>query len=256
MLFRINTVAAIAASVLLLNSCTKPDPARQTLDLAFDAHGAEHLENATMEFRFRDDLYRATRRSGVFEYERIYSDSLGTVRDFLTNDGSFREVNGEKTLIDDSTAFAIQEKVNSVVYFSSLPLPLKDPAVLTQYLGLSQIEGQTYHEVEVTFRELGGGPDHRDRFVYWINSDTDLIEYFAYFYLTNETGSRFRRVVNPRVVGGFLAVDHINYAARPDTIGAHVDRFDELLQKGALEIVSDVKHENFRIVPLDRTLSR
>ncbi|NNE35006.1 MAG: hypothetical protein HKN13_07210 [Rhodothermales bacterium] len=256
MLLRINSVATFAVSILLLGSCTEPDRARHILERTFKAHGAENLQNAISEFHFRGELYRASRNSGVFAFERVYEDSLGTVRDLLTNDGSFREVNGERTPIDDSTAFSIQEKVNSVVYFSSLPLPLKDPAVLTQYLGTSQIDGQAFHEVEVTFRQLGGGPDHEDRFVYWINSHSDLIEYFAYYYLTNETGSRFRRLVNPRVVGGFLAFDHLNYAARPDTIGSRVEQFDDLLQKGALEIISDVKHENFRVVPLDRTPSR
>jgi hypothetical protein len=253
MLLNINRVATIAFLFFLVVSCTQPDPARQILDRTFVAHGADSLVNAAAEFRFRGDLYRATRRSGLFTYERIYEDSLGAVRDFLTNDGSFREVDGTPQSISDSTKFAIQEKVNSVIYFASLPLPLKDPAVRGRYLGKSSIGGQAYHKVEVTFRKLGGGPDHRDRFVYWINGETDLIDYFGYYYLTNETGSRFRRVVNPRNVGGFRAVDHINYSAQPDTIGSRVDQFDELLEKGALELVSEVKHENFRVVPLDRS---
>ena len=92
------------------------------------------------------------------------------------------------------------------------------------------VMGRRFHNVEVTFTEEDGGPDFRDRFVYWVDIDTGTIEYLAYYYLTNETGSRFRRLVNPRTVGGFRAVDHLNYALDPDTIGTAVDLFDELFE--------------------------
>ena len=204
-----------------------------------------------MAFEFRGDQYVVTRDRGLFSFERIYTDSAGTIRDYITNEGSFREIDGKLQEIDDKTAASILSRVNSVVYFASLPYPLKDPAVRTRYLGRTELDGATYHKVEVTFVQEDGGPDYQDRFVYWINRRTHLIDYLAYYYLTNETGSRFRHLVNPRTIGGFRIVDHINYAAVPDTIGWHVDRFDDLLRAGALEIVSEVKHENARLVPLD-----
>ncbi|MDX1741631.1 MAG: DUF6503 family protein [Rhodothermales bacterium] len=232
------------------SSCGPSRDARQILDEVYDRYGADHLTRSSVAFQFRGDEYVATRDGGLFSYERIYEDSVGTIRDYITNEGSFREINGNVVEIDDRTAGSILTKINSVVYFASLPLQLKDPAVRTRYLGTTEIEGHDYHKIEVTFIREGGGPDYQDRFVYWVDQETDLIDYFAYFYLTDGGGSRFRRVVNPRDIGGFRFVDHVNYAAVPDTIGRNVDRFDELLGTGALEIVSEVKHENVRVVPL------
>ncbi len=236
---------------LLLGSCVSEDRGRTFLERSYDAHGAANLSRAEMEFTFRGDRYLARRLDGVFSYARTYEDSIGAVVDRLTNDGVSRERNGVLQTIDERTASAILEKVNSVVYFASLPLPLKDPAVIPRYLGTSDLNGQTYHEVEVTFTQEEGGPDFRDRFVYWINADLHTIDFMAYYYLTNETGSRFRQFVNPRRVNGFLVVDHLNFSASPDTIGSAVHRFDDLYEAGLIELVSEVKHEDVRIIPLN-----
>ena len=112
------------------------------------------------------------------------------------------------------------------------------------------IDGVTYDRLEITFRQQGGGPDYRDRFLYWVNRDTDLIDYFAYYYLTDETGSRLRKVVNHRNVRGFVAVDHLNFAAKSDTLGQRVELYEQLIEADELELVSEVKHQNVTIVPL------
>lgn len=239
------------ALVLITASCQQGENATEMLDRAYRAHGAGALARASMSFGFRGEQYVATRDRGIFVYERLYEDSAGTVRDFINNDGSYREVNGRNVSINARTAASILGKINSVVYFASLPFPLRDPAVRSRYLGTTSLDGIAYSKIEVTFVQEGGGPDYQDRFVYWINRRTGHIEFLAYHYLTNETGSRFRRLVNPREVGGFRIVDHVNYRAVPDTIGRNVDRFDELYENGALEVVSEVKHENVRVVSLD-----
>lgn len=242
--------AAILTIALVAAACTRPERGRQILDAAYDAHGAERLADAKMQFVFRGDSYSATRDGGLFRYERVYQRGGNTIRDILSNDGTHREINGEPRDVDASTSYSILEKVNSVIYFASLPYPLKDPAVVTRYLGDGDIRDRTYHQVEVTFRQEGGGPDYEDRFVYWVDSETHVIDFLAYYYLTNETGSRFRRLVNPRDVGGFRATDHLNFKVEPDTVGRALEEFVELFERGELVMVSEVKHDNFQVVPL------
>ncbi len=237
--------------LLTLPSCRIPDNAETVIGRAIRAHGAQRLDNAVLEFTFRGERYRAFRQAGVFSYERHYEDSTGSVRDVINNDEILREINGEPQAIDDRTRASILGKVNSIIYFASLPYPLTDPAVVKRDLGPSEVLGTTYDRIEITFRQQGGGPDYRDRFVYWIDSETSLIDYLAYYYFTDETGSRLRKIVNPRDVSGFRAVDHLNYAPRADTLGMRIEGYADLIETDGLDLVSEVRHENVSLRPLE-----
>ena len=220
------------------------------IDKAARAHGTGNLDNAILEFDFRGDRFVARRDDGLFSYERIYRDSAAAIRDVVNNDEIFREINGQRVEISRRTQSSILSRVNSTIYFASLPYALHDPAVESAYLGPGKFNGVDYDKIEINFKQEGGGPAHRDRFVYWISRDTDLIDYFAYYYHEDEPGSRLRKLVNPRDVGGFRAVDHLNYGASPDTLGSRIELYDRLIESGALELVSEVKHKNVSLVPL------
>jgi hypothetical protein len=101
--------------------------------------------------------------------------------------------------------------VNSVAYFALLPFGLNDPAVNKQLLTDEEIGGNWYYKIKVTFSQAGGGEDFEDVFVYWINKETFLMEYFGYSYLTDGGGIRFRKAINRREVGGIIFSDYINY---------------------------------------------
>ena len=47
-------------------------------------------------------------------------------------------------------------------------------------VGEDEVEGETYYEVKVTFREEGGGTDFEDEFLYWIHKENFTVDYLAY----------------------------------------------------------------------------
>ncbi|MBT8399060.1 MAG: hypothetical protein KJO98_01175 [Rhodothermia bacterium] len=243
-------LVAIAVTVGLGSGCSVDVTPDEVIDRAMRAHGTTALDNAVLEFEFRGDLYQARRNDGLFSYERHWDDTSGTIRDVVNNDEIFREVNGQRIELTERLESSILTRVNSIIYFASLPYSLRDPAVIARHLGVGSIDGNEYDRVEVTFRKQGGGPDYRDRFLYWVNRSTSRIDYFAYYYLTDETGSRLRKLVNVRNVNGFLMADHLNFAAATDTIGSRIEAYEPLIGTDGLDLVSEVKHENVRIVPL------
>jgi hypothetical protein len=242
--------ALILAGILAL-SCSSEQGARDVLERAVEAHGGDVLDHAVVEFDFRGRHFTVRRDGGSFEYVRAYRDSMGSVREILSNDGPAVEINGESIPLDEIGKRRITSRVNSVVYFALLPYFLLDPAVRSSYLGEVVLDGEPYHKVEVTFVEEGGGQDWQDRFVYWFHRDTYFLDYLAYFYLTDETGVRFREAVNPRMIEGVRVLDYINYTVPLDTIGRNVHLLDTVFEAGGLERLSEVLLENVTVQPLN-----
>ncbi len=83
--------------------------------------------------------------------------------------------------------------VNSVAYFALLPFRLNDAAVNKRYIGTSEIKGEPYFEIEVTFQQKGGGKDHDDVFIYWIHQQHFTMDYLAYSFIVDGGGTRFRK---------------------------------------------------------------
>lgn len=223
------------------------------IDQAIAAHGGDVLQNAVMKFDFRGDHYTVRRDGGQFRYERAYTDSTGArVEEVLSNDSLYRRVDGERVALSEEERLGMETTVNSVVYFALLPFPLGDPAVQARMLGSDTLEGQVYDAVEVTFREEGGGRDYQDRFVYWFHPDTHVMDYLAYYYHTDGSGSRFRKAVNPRTVEGVRVADYINFTAdsTADTLGMAVEQYPALLREDALRTFSRIETENVTVRPL------
>ncbi len=220
------------------------DTAQYVADQAMERHGSALLDSCRVEFDFRGRHYIAVRNRGLFQYERIWTDTAGVhTRDVWTNGGLIREVDGQKTPLSAKDSSAYANSINSVIYFALLPNALNDPAVQKTFLGKTQIKNQPYFKIGVTFRQEEGGKDYQDEFVFWIHRDSFTLDYMAYNYLTDGGGARFRQAYNPRHIKGIRFVDYINFKPVPDTI-RDVKSFDRLFENGQLEEISRIETEN------------
>lgn len=241
-------VAPILFAVLLaIGACTGHPSAGEIVDRAIKAHGGERFRHSEVRFTFRGDRYRIWRDGGRYRYERRYRDSTGTIVEVLANDTLYRTVAGERDVLSEEERSSVRSSVNSVVYFALLPFRLNDPAVQARELGETEIRGQPYHEIEVTFRREGGGEDWQDRFVYWIHRDQYTMDYLAYHYHTDGGGTRFREAVNRRRVGGLLLADFRNYTSTQ--IDTAVEEYDRILETRpeALDLVSEIRMEEIEV---------
>ncbi len=204
-----------------------------------------NCEQATIEFDFRDKHYKSTRDGGQYELERISSDSLGTLKDVVSNNGFERFVNGEQIDLPDSLALKYSNNVNSVHYFAQLPYGLNSPAVHQELIGTDIINDKVYYEVKITFSEEDGAEDFEDKFMFWVNVDDYTTDYIAYSCATNGGGIRFREAYNPRVIEGIRFVDYNNYKTDSLTVG--LDKLDDLFENGGLEFLSKIETENVSV---------
>lgn len=227
-------------------SCQQEHDARAIIQKAIDAHGGEAYENKRIEFDFRTFHLVLEHQGGRFRYVRTHRDSSGTlIEELLTNDGVTRSLNGQRQKLDTAQTRKHSNAVNSVAYFVLLPYKLNDQAVLADYAGESQIDGQKYDKVRVRFRAEGGGEDHQDTFFYWFNQQTHTMDYLAY----SEGGPRFRKAVNPQTVGGIRFQDYINYKGdSADTTS--VGNYDRRYEAGLLPELSRIEQKNIRVTAI------
>lgn len=212
---------------------------------AIEKAGGEKYESAIIEFQFRENFYTSSRKDGLYELTRHRKDSLGEIKDVLTNKGirSFREE--REVVMHDSVSAAIAESVNAVHYFVQLPFGLQNDAVITELVGQDTINNKVYHEIKVTFKQEGGGADHEDVYMYWIEKDDFTVDYLAYRFFVNDGGIRFRKAVNPRTVNGIRFVDYENY--KTEDLSTPLENLDELFQKGQLTKVSQIENEILKV---------
>ena len=240
-------VILFALSVLVF-SCQEEkelSEADKIIARAIEEAGGENYKNAVIEFQFRDKYYTSTRKNGLFELTRKRKDSLGEIKDVLTNDGirSFRE--DREVTMHDTISAAIAESVNAVHYFVQLPFGLQDEAVISELVGEDTIANKVYHEVKVTFEQQGGGVDHEDVYMYWIEKEDYTVDYLAYRFFVNDGGIRFRKAVNPRMVGGIRFVDYENY--KTDDLATPLEQLDDMFQKGQLTKVSQIENDILKV---------
>lgn len=237
--------------LVLLNSCKEENKqlsAQEIIDKTIENAGGDLYDDATINFTFRDTEYSSKRNNGNFELTRISTDSIEKTRDILDNDGFQRFKNDRVIELPDSTAIKFANSINSVHYFVQLPYGLNSSAVLKKLVGEAQINDKNYYEIEVTFKEEGGGTDHDDIYMYWIDQTDFTIDYFAYKFYTGKGGIRFREAYNPRTIGGLRFVDYKNYKVETwKTV--NLENLDQLYQAGKLEFLSDIKTENITVIP-------
>lgn len=207
---------------------------------AIDAHGGRNYDHAYYSFLFRGKTYTFNNNGGQFIYTRQQTKEGKSILDSLTNDGVARYIDGEKQLLNDKQKASYSEGINSVIYFATLPHKLQDPAVNATALDTIEIKEQSYTVLEVTFDQEGGGSDFEDNYRYWINNQSNRIDYLAYDYRVNGGGVRFRSAYNPRVVDGILFQDYINYKA---PVGTNLDDLPNMFVAGELKELSRIETE-------------
>ncbi len=247
-------VLSTLSALLLLLGCSSGDApsnstAQMTIDRAIAAHGGDIINNSRITFDFRGFAFALERENGRFQYERSFVDEEGMrIREGLNNDGYFRDVNDQPVVLDSLDRRRIGDNVNSMAYFTLLPVNLNDPAVVKKYLGRVTIKGAPYHKIGITYRPEGGGRDYQDRFLVWIHAEAFTMDYYAYWYFTDETGSRFRSMDVIHEVGGVRLRDEMNWT-HDDLTADTIHRFDELFDADSLRLVSEIRLENITVTP-------
>jgi len=248
---RMRYFISMILSVFLL-SCEERQPsltAQNIVDKAIENACQGRCESAIVQFDFRKRQYRSERRGGAYRFERITSDSLGILKDILSNEGFSRYRNDSLVILPDSMSVKYGNSVNSVHYFAQLPYGLNAEAVQKKLLGEDVIKQQPYYEIEVRFSEEGGGADFEDTFVYWIHKEKFTVDYLAYAYATDGGGIRFREAYNPRVVAGLRFVDYNNF--KPASLDVALKDLDQLFESGALQLLSKIETEGVNVELVD-----
>lgn len=231
--------------LLFLSACNFGPDAQSVIDKAIAVHGGENYDNASIQFSFRDRHYTVIRADGKYKYSRMYNDSSRVILDEMDNNSFERRVNGELVEVLEKDQARYSSSINSVIYFALLPYALNDPAVIKKYLGETIVDGEPYYEVQVTFKQEGGGEDFEDVFVYWIHQKKYTLDYLAYEFHVDGGGTRFRKAVNGREVNGIRFADYINYEGVSKEIP--LQQYDELYQEGKLEKLSEINLKNIKV---------
>ena len=250
---KFSTVLLIFISTLYINSaCNQSKPeqqqepkseAQQVIDGAIAFHGLKPMDNASVDFKFREMTYSYEKENGMYTFTRTQTDTTGAeVVDMLKNDGLIRYIDGNEATITEERRAAYSRSVNSVIYFLLLPYNLNDDAVIKEYLGEVSIKGKMYHEVKITFEQERGGEDFSDVFVYWFDKEDYSMDYMAYLYYTDGGGLRFREAINPRRVNGVLIQDYINM--KPEDEDIDLMTINELYEEGKLIELSQIIQED------------
>ncbi len=179
---------------------------------AIEAHGGALYNQADYAFVFRKKEYRFINNDESFNYEMQTTDRSGNrIKDVIVNGAFTRYINDQPVTLSEKNIKKYEEALNSVIYFATLPYKLNDGAVNKEYEGTTTIKGINYNVVKVFFNQEGGGTDHDDTYYYWINTQTNLIDFLAYNYTVNGGGARFRSFYNRRNVEGITFQDYINW---------------------------------------------
>ncbi len=238
--------------ILILAACKSPkllqnqptlSKAEEVINNAIKVHGGAAYPSSAFEFDFRGKHYTFTNNQQSYQYTTEETTEDGIVKDVLTNTSFTRTLNGQPVHLSSSDSIKYSNSLNSVIYFVLLPYKLIDPAVLSTYKGLTKIKGQTYHTLEIAFKQEGGGTDFEDVFYYWIDQDSYTVDYLAYLYHVNKGGVRFREAIDQKQVDGIRFQNYVNYKADKGTPLADLP---SLFEAGNLKKLSVIESENIQ----------
>ncbi|SDR66473.1 DUF6503 family protein [Gramella sp. MAR_2010_147] len=235
--------------ILLLSACSEKKKELTTDEIVNNAiknAGGDRYKNAEIDFVFRNKAYKSIREGGKFQFERTEVDSAGNkVYDILNNDGLERYVNDTLVKLQDSLVLPVGNSINSVHYFVQLPFGLNAGAANKELLGKDSIAGREYYELKVTFEENGGGTDHEDEYLYWIDTQNFEVDYLAYNFEVNDGGIRFRKAFNHRIIEGIRFVDYENY--KYEILSTPLQDLDSLYEKRELELLSLIETKDVKV---------
>lgn len=211
---------------------------------AIEAHGGTRYDTADYTFVFRKNEYHFKNDGVAFTYQVSYTGDKGEdIKDVIVNGAFSRFVNNEEQTLSEKKIATYSGALNSVIYFATLPHKLKDAAVNKSYQGSLTIKEKDYYVIKIFFNEEGGGEDHEDNYFYWINKETNKIDYLAYNYAVNGGGTRFRSFYNRRNIGGITFQDYVNWGADKD---ASLAELPSLFEQGKLKEFSKIETEHVK----------
>ncbi|UTW62063.1 hypothetical protein KFE98_18950 [bacterium SCSIO 12741] len=218
------------------------------VEKSIEYYGGEAFENFSFGFHFRDKWYSISEEKGVFKYIRSFVNEDGEkIEDELSNTGFSRNLNGNPVELDAQKQAAYTASVNSVAYFMLLPYRLTDRATQFKPLGPDTLKGVVYERMGVTFAQEGGGEDHQDKFMFWINPENYRMDYLAYSYETNGGGIRFREAIKQHhLSNGMILQDYLNFKCEDLTLP--LENLGREFEKGNLKEVSRIEAASIRVI--------
>ena len=239
----------ILTTTVLLAACAERQVAENIINQSIVAHGFNRLQGKSVSFDFRDKTYEVIRNGEKVIYSRIFRTDSSEVKDVLVNSTDFyRLEDGDTVSLTNEWKKRYGASVNSVLYFFQVPLVLNDPAAKKSYLKNVTIGSEEYYAINVRFHEENGGEDYDDEFVYWINTETLLVDFFAYSYSTEGGGIRFREATERVDRSGMKFQNYINYKAE---LGTKLTDLPALYDQGALEKLSVIENEKILVKGLN-----
>lgn len=227
----------------IVSSCSNSKNPQKIVDKSIKFYQMDKLNNASLEFTFRDVKFKVMQNEGKFRYERIFTDSMGTVHDILDNQAFIRSLNGKELELSAKDVSKYSQSLNAVVYFLYLPLKLNDASVIKNYVDEVRIKGKSYHKLKISFDQKEGGADHNDVYYYWFDTADYSMDYFAY----SSGGNRFREVLKTQNVDGVIFQDYINYQMPLDDSLTTVFKYDSLFEVGKLRELSRIEFKDMRL---------
>ncbi len=251
----------LLACLLSLMACTNSTPMTETqeknevellskadsiVQASIQAHGAQLFETGHFQFTFRGSSFRFKNSSNSYEYEYRGINKKGdSIHTLLKENEVHVWKNGTTIELNEKQKVSYSDNLNSVIYFATLPYKLGDKSVNKTYAGTTVIKGIAYEVVKVTFDQEGGGTDFDDEYYYWLNAESNLIDYLAYNYQVNEGGVRFRSAYNKRSVGGVIFQDYVNYKAE---LGTPLSQLPSLFESDSLVEISTIDTEKVTVL--------
>lgn len=213
----------------------------EIIEKTIEAAGGENYTRATITFNFRDQTYKSIRRGLEFSLERQFTTASDSVREVVSNTGIQRYVNDSIQIIPDSLVSRINKDIKTVHYFAHLPYGLDNRGLVKDLVGDTQIKGEPYYQIKMTFVQGASGVAGHDEFMYWIHKEDFTLDYLAYKFKEEEEGIRFRAAFNPRVINGIRFVDYHNYTSGKSETG--LSELEELYETDQLELLSTIETE-------------
>ncbi len=237
------SILFIAFAALFLASCSSGGNANSIIKKSIAFYGMDELDGKTIDFDFRERHFTVKFNKGDFFYESTFKDdSLGLIKDQLSNHGFVREQNGLVVPLSQKDSVKYAEALNSVVYFAFLPLKLKDDAVQTKFLQSVQVKGKEYNQIEVSFDTENGGSHYDDIYYYWFDAKDSSMDYFAY----SKGGNRFRAKNGLISSDGLHLQNYINLES-DSTEKRDLKDYYILFEQDKLNTLSHITLENLRV---------
>jgi hypothetical protein len=203
------------------------------VDRAIAHHGGDVYQSSlvSLELCSAGGCFDLAVRSDGGLFEHVVTRREDGMRVRVTNDTVERWEGGQQVPVPADDEARRRRFVSARVYFAFLPYRLNDPGVWKQDGGVVDWEGRRLHQVQVRFGERAPGGDTgsetgqtSDEYAYWFDPENGEIVYFAYDFVGEPSGVRFRRAINPRRIGGILFFDQENFGVDGD--GLDVTRID------------------------------